>query len=53
VADYDVAYVETAARGQIVDAGEDVAALVRRAAHHSSIRSVARPRSSAMSSDRR
>ena len=45
VADYDVAYVETAARGQIVDAGEDVAALVRR---WDKLRAEALPRSASL-----
>jgi transcriptional regulator with XRE-family HTH domain len=45
VADYDVAYVETAARGQIVDAAEDVAALVRR---WDKLRAEALPRSASL-----
>jgi transcriptional regulator with XRE-family HTH domain len=45
VADYDIAYVETAARGQIVDAAEDVAALVSR---WDRLRAEALPRSASL-----
>jgi transcriptional regulator with XRE-family HTH domain len=46
VADYDFAYVETAAHGQIVDRGADVAALVRR---WDTLRAEALPRTASLS----